>query len=96
MKLKKPYSENGKAWKIKKDPKSKQELEYVEKELTDKYANAKEYFDKIKERTGNTNEDENVNIASLWNLKKELFPQSRNPPTAMKDPKKWRPTYQWG
>ena len=57
----------------------------MEKDLTDKYA--KEYFDKIKERTGNTNEDGRVNTASLWKLKKELFPQSRDPPTAMIDPR---------
>ena len=74
-----------KSLKNKDDQKSKKELEDVEKELTDRYA--KEYFDKIKERTGHATEDGKVNVASLWNLKKELFPQSRDPPTAMKDPR---------
>ena len=28
-----------------------------------------------------------MNSGSLWKLKKHLFPQSRDPPTAMQDPK---------
>ena len=72
--------------KNKNDETSKAELKNVEKELTDKYA--KEYFEKIKERTGNIDcEDGGLQSGSLWGLKKELFPQSRDPPTAMIDPR---------
>ena len=57
----------------------------MEKELTDKYA--EEYFNKIKERIGDTDsEDGGLHPGSLWNLKKELFPKVRDPPTAMLDP----------
>ena len=68
-----------------KDLKNKEELVEVEKELAEKYA--EEYYDKIKEKTdGIDSEDAGINSGSLWNLKKELFPKSRDPPTAMKDP----------
>ena len=57
--------------KNKNDETSKAELKNVEKELTDKYA--KEYFEKIKERTGNIDcEDGGLQFGSLWNLKKHL------------------------
>ena len=72
--------------KNKSDQKSKDQLKEIENEMAEKYA--KEYIDKIKERTGNVDcEDGGMNTGSLWNLKKELFPQSRDPPTAMIDPK---------
>ena len=65
--------------------KSKAELNDVENILAEKYA--KENFEKIKERTGNAdNEQAGMSAGSLWSLKKELFPQSRDPPTAMIDP----------
>ena len=71
--------------KNKTDDKSKAEFKEVEKSLAEKYA--KDHFEKIKERTGNVDsEDGGLHSASLWNLKKELFPQSRDPPTAMIDP----------
>ena len=71
--------------KNKNDEKSKAELKKVEKELSDKYAD--EYFEKIKKQVGNIDcLDGNMNSGSLWNLKKDLFPQSRDPPTAMIDP----------
>ena len=71
--------------KTKTDEKSKAEMKEIEKALADKYA--KEHFEKIKKRTGNVDsEDGGVSSGSLWNLKKELFPQSRDPPTAMLDP----------
>ena len=71
--------------KKKTDRKSIEELVEVEKELAEKYA--EEYYDKIKEKTdGIDSEDAGINSGSLWNLKKELFPKSRDPPTAMKDP----------
>ena len=71
--------------KNKTDVKSKAELKEVENTLADKYA--RDNFEKIKQRTGNTDsEDGGLKKDSLWNLKKELFPQTRDPPTAMIDP----------
>ena len=71
--------------KRKTDEKSKAELEEVEKTLAEKYA--KDNFEKIRQRVGNIDsEDGGLNVGSLWRLKKELFPQSRDPPTAMIDP----------
>ena len=71
--------------KAKDDIESKMETKRLEKDLADKYA--EEYFKKIKDRTEGTScEDGGLHPGSLWNLKKELFPQSRDPPTAMVDP----------
>ena len=71
--------------KSKTDVKSKAELKEVENTLADKYV--RDNFEKIKQRTGNTDsEDGGLRNDSLWNLKKELFPQTRDPPTAMIDP----------
>ena len=71
--------------KAKDDVESRAELKKVEKELAEKYS--EEYFQKIKDRTeGSSCEDGGLHPGSLWNLKKELFPQSRDPPTAMVDP----------
>ena len=71
--------------KKKNDLTSRIELEEVENELAEKYA--KDNFDKIKEKTGDIDcEDGGLNSGKLWNLKKEIFPKSREPPTAMKDP----------
>ena len=76
-------------WKFlknKTDENSKIELKKIEKQLADKYA--EEYMDKIKKHLDNTDcLDGNMNTGSLWNLKKHLFPQSRDPPTAMLDPR---------
>ena len=70
---------NWKYLKTKTDEKSKAELEEVEKILAEKYA--KENFEKIKQRVGNIDsEDGGLNVGSLWSLKKELFPQARDPP----------------
>ena len=72
--------------KNKTDDKSREQLKEVENELAERYA--KENFEKIKEMVGNQdNEDGGVNTGSLWNLKKQFFPQSRDPPTAMVDPR---------
>ena len=58
----------------------------IETKLADKYA--RENFEKIKEMTGNVDSaDGGVISASLWNRKKQLFPQSRDPSTAMIDPR---------
>ena len=77
-----------KKWKllnIKTDEKSKKEYQETEKLLAQKYA--KEYFEKIKKQTENIDcEDSAINYGKLWNLKKDLFPNSRDPPTAMVDP----------
>ena len=63
----------------------KAEFEKIENELADKYA--KEYFKKIKEKTdGIDSEEGSLNTGNLWSLKKEVFPKSREPPTAMVDP----------
>ena len=71
--------------KSKTDVKSKAELKEVEDALADKYA--RDNFETIKQRTSNTDsEDGGLRNDSLWNLKKELFPQTRDPPTAMIDP----------
>ena len=43
-------------------------------------------FKKIKERVGDIDsEDGGLHPGSLWNLKKELFPKTKDPPTAMLD-----------
>ena len=71
--------------KKKSDDGSKSELEKVEKELADEYA--EEFFEKIKEKTAGINcEGGGLNSGQLWNLKKEIFPKARDPPTAMLDP----------
>ena len=71
--------------KSKTDNKSKIELEKTEKELADKYA--EEYFEKINKKTAGIDDEEGgMNSGSLWSLKKEIFPKSRDPPTAMVDP----------
>ena len=52
------------------------------------YKYAKEYYEKIKQRVGNIDSfDGGIQGESLWNLKKELFPQTRDPRTAMIDPR---------
>ena len=85
-KVKEDLFKKWKHLKSKTDEISKTELKRVEKELADKYA--EEYFDKIKKYVGNIDcLDGNLNSGSLWNLKKQLFPQSRDPPTAMLDPR---------
>ena len=71
--------------KNKTDDKSKVEREKLEEKLTKQYAD--EYFNKIKEKTkGIDSEDGAFNSGQLWSLKKEIFPKSREPPTAMTDP----------
>ena len=70
----------------KSDNNSKLEIEELENRLAEEYA--KEYFDKIKENVGNIEcEDGGINSGRLWDLKKNIFPKSREPPTAMKHPK---------
>ena len=57
----------------------------IEIELAEKYA--EDNFNVIKENTeGYDCEDTGLNSAALWNMKKQLFPKCRDPPTAMKDP----------
>ena len=75
-----------KAEKNKNDNQSKSELEEVEQELADKYA--EDNFRKIPEKTRQIDaEDGGINSGSLLNLKREIFPKCREPLTAMKDPK---------
>ena len=71
--------------KNKTDKSSIKELEEIENELAEKYA--EENFNKIKDKTEMVDcEDGGMKSGTLWNLKKELFPKSRDPPTAMRDP----------
>ena len=78
-----------KTWrKLKKESNNnnKGDLRRIEQTIADKYA--EEYFNKIKERVGNVDSlDGGLKSESLWNLEKELFPQTRDPPTAMIDPR---------
>jgi hypothetical protein len=65
------------------DAKSKEDLETIEKELEEKIA---DNFRKIEEETSKYNcEDGGFHSGKLWNLKKQLFPKHRDPPTAMMD-----------
>ena len=64
---------------------NKEEFEKVEKEIYEKYS--EEIFEKIKSSTGDTNDSDGaITSKRLWNLKKEIFPKGRDPPTAMRDP----------
>ena len=75
-------------WKVLKNEtseKGKYECEKIEKELAEKYA--EEYFNKINEKTASIESEEGgIHSGKLWKLKKEIFPKSRDPPTAMVDP----------
>ena len=64
----------------------KNECEEIESQLATKYA--KEFYEKIKKETNGIDcEVGGQNSGKLWNLKKQIFPKSRDPPTAMMDPK---------
>ena len=64
---------------------NKKEFEKLENELAEKYA--KEYIDKIEEKTGGIDgEDGAIKNEDIWKLKKDLFPRNKDPPTAMFDP----------
>ena len=53
-------------------------------EVEDKHAS--EYFEKVKTLTQGTDCDEGRNASNdIWKLKKHIFPQSREAPTAMMD-----------
>ena len=66
--------------KDKDDPKSKAERDKIEGEL------AEEFYDKVKEASKDIDCDGGDNsVVNLWKLKKQLCPQSRDPPTAMLD-----------
>ena len=70
--------------KIKHDDKSKEELKKVEEELANRCAN--DNYEKIKDEIeGVKCEEGGVNSGKLWKLRKKLFPNSRDPPTAMMD-----------
>jgi hypothetical protein len=67
--------------KCKTDPESVKETEYLEAELAD------DYFKKIKEAAEHVESDDGGSSSNkLWELKKQLCPRSRDPPTAMLDP----------
>ena len=68
----------------KSDPESRDALEQVEEELASKCA--EDNKEKIKEELSGMKCDEGgINPGKLWNLRKKLFPKSRDPPTAMLD-----------
>ena len=70
----------------KSDKNSQLEIEELENRLAEEYA--KEYYDKIKENVGSIDcEYGGINSGRLWDLKKNIFPKSREPPTTMKHPK---------
>ena len=66
--------------KSKTDPESKLETEQLEEELAD------DYFKKIKEAAEDIECEEGGEVSNkIWKLKRQLCPNSRDPPTAMKD-----------
>ena len=66
------------------DEKSKEECHTLENELATKYSN--HYFDKVKREADKIDtEVGGFNSGSMWKFKKEMFPQARDPPTAMLD-----------
>ena len=68
------------------DDMKKVEFEEIENQLATKYS--EEFFERIKEETNDVDcEDGGISAGKLWSLKKKIFPKSRDPPTAMVDPK---------
>ena len=67
------------------DDESKEKLKQVEEKLADICAeeNRQKILDEI---SGIECEEGGINSGKLWKLKKKLFPNSRDPPTAMLDP----------
>ena len=66
------------------DPKSKEHCKKIENELAFKYSSY--YFDKIENETNKIDTElGGFNSGAMWKFKKEMFPQSRDPPTAMLD-----------
>ena len=68
----------------KEDETSKDECKKIENELADSYS--KEYIDRIEKESKYIDpENGGFNTGHLWKLKKEMFPQGRDLPTAMLD-----------
>ena len=66
--------------KKKDDTESKDEMDNIEEELSE------EFFKKVKQASKDVDCAEGANMsAEIWKLKKQLFPRSRDPPTAMMD-----------
>ena len=66
-------------------PENMKQLNEIEEELAGKYA--EEYLEKINAKIDGIDcEEGEINSGNLWNLKKQIFPKSREPPTAMIDP----------
>ena len=64
---------------------NKTEFEQLEKKIAEKYA--KDYVDKIYERTGGIDcEDGGLKNGEIWKLKKDLFPKNKDQVTSMIDP----------
>ena len=68
----------------KSDKKSIEDCKELENELASKYSS--QYIGKIENETSKIDaETGGFNSGSMWKLKKDMFPQSREPPTAMLD-----------
>ena len=64
----------------------KSDLEEIENKLSEKYA--EEFHNKIDQNTNGIDcQEGGFNSGNLWNLKKQIFPKCKDPPTAMLDPK---------
>ena len=73
-----------KKWKNLKNKTDKTSVEET-KNIEEQIGNT--FFEKIKDATKDIDcESGGVNSGNLWSLKKQLCPQTRNPPTAMLDP----------
>ena len=87
-KVDKEKEELFKKWKNMKNnlnDKNRSEFDELENKLVDKYG--EEHMEKIKARVGNIDCNEGgINNAEIWKLKKDLFPRSKDPPTAIIDP----------
>ena len=72
---------------VKNSNENKKELDEVERELADLYA--EDYYNTIFKETNQMDSDEGgVSIGNkLWKLKKQIFQKVSEPPTAMLDPK---------
>ena len=71
-------------FKEKKDDKSKEECKKIEDELANSYT--KEFINMIEKESTNVDPEKGgFNSTNMWKIKKKMFPQSRDLPTAMLD-----------
>ena len=68
----------------KEDDKSKEECKKIEDELANSYT--KEFINMIEKESTNVDPEKGgFNSTNMWKIKKKMFPQSRDLPTAMLD-----------